>query len=1487
MNRQIAGLLLAAGLLIGGPLRVWAQPPSPTPQAQAAPTPADGGGPQAGLLGPQRPEVPAPRGLLDPLPRPSQPAFCSSQNWWVPALLFPFLLILTFILLLWWWSRRNEVAWYNLWLGWKWPCRILSILGFFYLLFLALLVGREMFAGLCEPTEAVYFWRLDQSGDSGIFLTSQGGDAAPVPFRQLNREGCVGCHAVSNVSHRIAAAQGPVPASGVVLSLTGEEVQISEIEALFVSWSPDGERLAYSDSAGDIRILDLERGVVAPLLGASEPGVTEVMPSWSPDGATIAFVRSFTPASIGGASIDGPTDIWVVPAMGGEARPLRGASGDGFNYYPAYSPDRRWLAFTRHTTGHRTYADDAAEIFLVPAAGGERRRLEANDAGTLRNVSNSWPTWSRDGRWLAFNSKRQDPSFDVFVTRIDEDGKSGPAVALAGASEPGVFEHTPFWGDPLQLLPLWKRILNLWPWLLPLVPLLLLRHLFCRESVPPPRPLPPIGSRPEPRLPVQFLDRWSGVPPEWRPAPTLVIGLGGSGRQVLTQLKKNLLDAGGGEWREEVQLLLLDTAQQEVVQGQVVQVEVAGIRLEAEEQLILGEDLRDLIRRMAQDADSEPELQTWFPTHEYARVHRLTDAEMDARRTTHQRRPIGRAVVFQDLRRGEAGRLWSTLSGAVKKGAHDERARVIIVGSLAGGFGSGVLADVAYLVRRAAETAAGNAAAVITAFLTTDSAFAVHTRSGRLKLNSMATLRELGRFLLARGRPFPMPYKRQGPDPILNGYIEWSLFDEVFVLDGQRPQHPLTLLEPEKGMFPLMADLITAFIDQGSRLVEEVRANLRTQAAATQVETGEPVVSTLGAFTYRLPLRDLARGLQLRFSHDLLVLFLAGPEADDRSVLLFARACRDQYPDGLPAMADHFLRGTLYGERQGVGGASALLADLARGGGPASEWRSVKIDAMADHVIHFRQVLTAVTLRLLNGRAEDEITVARCGKLGYALTFLDELTATLGRARSRASYWLSQAAEPMRPGCAALLALLDQEEPAVDDLRLQLTGAADLLLGGEPAQGPAGTASRRGLLDWLRNELTQERRWREEMRQVPVRRTFAEEEFFDGLYKVHFAPHLAAQGLEHLFWREQSAGGVEISVAHEEWNDRSFPLTQEGGRELQTALLDLAASIGRTVWNLRLDSLFDDEDRGLWQVNRLKRQEAENAHSWAEPVTTVQVGKAREQQPARYLWVNSTVRSQEVFAREVQMVANMRERVHVLSATDPYSATLFTSLDVLPLSALDCTVRLQADYRDAHQLDEVPAARDMRLLPEPLHVFVAERNALAFEMRLAELREAPRLFHPLFVGALENRHRARAFCLGYALGWMRRSRFEERGEWRERYVLVLPDTTGEIPLTRGDHPNHPVALVVRAMQGFVLGHPAEDRVQQEFPDAELVRMLTTAITGTIRGSIHSLKEFLREKPLDIANERRIGTADFWAVARLFVIDEISNQLPASPGASAG
>ncbi len=43
---------------------------------------------------------------------------------------------------------------------------------------------------------------------------------------------------------------------------------------------------------------------------------------------------------------------------------------------------------------------------------------------------NSWHSWSPNGRWLVFSSKARSPYTQMYLTHIDENGNSSPAILI-------------------------------------------------------------------------------------------------------------------------------------------------------------------------------------------------------------------------------------------------------------------------------------------------------------------------------------------------------------------------------------------------------------------------------------------------------------------------------------------------------------------------------------------------------------------------------------------------------------------------------------------------------------------------------------------------------------------------------------------------------------------------------------------------------------------------------------------------------------------------------------------------------------------------------------------------------------------------------------------------------------------------------------------------------------------------------------------------
>ena len=176
--------------------------------------------------------------------------------------------------------------------------------------------------------------------------------------------------------------------------LEGERIfQLTDAKerSVWPRWSPDARMLAFlRDSGGnerfDIWLVDRDGERERNL--TNEPDVMHRDIAWSPDGTKLAYTAN-------AAGLEKAFAVHVVDVTTGVKRAISDGARD--DSQPRWSPDGALLLFWSHRDTTRTNAD----LFVVPASGGEARRLETRGGVDGESVDGRW---SPDGSRISFTT---------------------------------------------------------------------------------------------------------------------------------------------------------------------------------------------------------------------------------------------------------------------------------------------------------------------------------------------------------------------------------------------------------------------------------------------------------------------------------------------------------------------------------------------------------------------------------------------------------------------------------------------------------------------------------------------------------------------------------------------------------------------------------------------------------------------------------------------------------------------------------------------------------------------------------------------------------------------------------------------------------------------------------------------------------------------------------------------------------------------------
>jgi hypothetical protein len=337
---------------------------------------------------------------------------------------------------------------------------------------------------------AIVYWTT--SGGTGLRGFKIGDETVKDVVRPADAStACVGCHSSTPDGVYVGFSASPVANNGDPATLGMLSADGTKMTPPFVSASAQqlmarqqqeapvfskmhwttGDHVAVTmfpvNAVSEITWTDLETASTAQgtgwgVLARSGDTASAASASFAHTTDTLIYTSSSTVQS--GVTVT-HGDLRTVPfnnRAGGASTALTGAATMTYNeYYPTFAPDDALVAFNRVADGQSSYNDAAAEVFVIPAAGGSPTRLAANDppqcsGKTSPGVTNSWPKWAPaattvNGKtvyWLTFSSTRTGNP-QLYVTPVLFDGttiSTFPALYLW--NQPAAENnHTPAWDD--------------------------------------------------------------------------------------------------------------------------------------------------------------------------------------------------------------------------------------------------------------------------------------------------------------------------------------------------------------------------------------------------------------------------------------------------------------------------------------------------------------------------------------------------------------------------------------------------------------------------------------------------------------------------------------------------------------------------------------------------------------------------------------------------------------------------------------------------------------------------------------------------------------------------------------------------------------------------------------------------------------------------------------------------------------------------------
>jgi hypothetical protein len=286
----------------------------------------------------------------------------------------------------------------------------------------------------------------------------------PIMLNEMSDKNCMNCHSFCLNNSRTMLFHMRGQHAGTIIYSNGNLTKVNTktsqtiTPGVYPAWHPGGRFVAFSvnkimqrfhaipdkkievqDTVSDLILYDVETNQVSTSPAISSKERLETFPSWSPDGQYLYYcsARALPINEYNHIRYDllriafdsSSKQFGAVDTILSATQTKQSVS------FPRISPDGKYVLFCLSNYGNFTIWHKETDLYLLNLETGELSKPDINSTQT-----ESYHTWSSNGRWLVFSSRRIDGLFTrPYFAYFDTSGKAHKPFVLP-QKNPGFYD---------------------------------------------------------------------------------------------------------------------------------------------------------------------------------------------------------------------------------------------------------------------------------------------------------------------------------------------------------------------------------------------------------------------------------------------------------------------------------------------------------------------------------------------------------------------------------------------------------------------------------------------------------------------------------------------------------------------------------------------------------------------------------------------------------------------------------------------------------------------------------------------------------------------------------------------------------------------------------------------------------------------------------------------------------------------------------------